>query len=118
MIINIQWCTKKESCANNEPHQFIKFLIKNLESFVYEQLNPFVFKWCKSANSEFRTIKKTYRKSDIQIANANEKLDTMLSKVNASQISRQMIGNIHNGFQPFACIMTERVNTLVFICVA
>ena len=32
----------------------------------------------------------------------------MLSQVNASQNSRQMIDNIHNDFQPFACIMTER----------
>ena len=34
--------------------------------------------------------------------------DTILSQVNASQNSRQMIDNIHNDFQPFACIMTER----------
>ena len=32
----------------------------------------------------------------------------MLSQVNTSQNSRQMIDNIHNDFQPFACIMTER----------
>ena len=32
----------------------------------------------------------------------------MLSQVNASQNSRQMIDNIHNNFQSFACIMTER----------
>ena len=32
----------------------------------------------------------------------------MLSQVNASQNSRQMIDNIQNDFQPFACIMTER----------
>ena len=32
----------------------------------------------------------------------------MLSQVNASQNSRQMIDNIHNDFQPFICIMTER----------
>ena len=32
----------------------------------------------------------------------------MLSQVNASQNSRQMIDKIHNGCQPFACIMTER----------
>ena len=34
--------------------------------------------------------------------------DTMLSQVNASQNSQQMIDNIHNDFQPFACIMNER----------
>ena len=32
----------------------------------------------------------------------------MLSQVNASQNSPQMIDNIHNDFQPFVCIMTER----------
>ena len=44
----------------------------------------------------------------LQIAYWNEKLDTMLSQANASQNSRQMIDNIHNDFQPFAFIMTER----------
>ena len=32
----------------------------------------------------------------------------MLSQVNASQNSRQMIDKIWNDFQPFACIMTEK----------
>ena len=32
----------------------------------------------------------------------------MLSQVNVSQNSWQMIDNIHNDFQPFACIMNER----------
>ena len=32
----------------------------------------------------------------------------MLSQVNASQNSRQMIDNIQNNFQPFACIMNEK----------
>ena len=36
----------------------------------------------------------------------------MLNLVNASQISRQMIDNIHNNFQPFACIMTKRFNNI------
>ena len=37
----------------------------------------------------------------------------MLSKVNGSSNSRQTIDNIHNDFQPFACITTERFdNTL------
>ena len=62
-------------------------------------------------------LKKADMKSGIQIANENEKLYIMLSQVNASQNSRQMIGNTHNGFQPFACIMTENLDTLVSICV-
>ena len=32
----------------------------------------------------------------------------MLSQVNASQNSRQTIGNTHNGFQSLASIITER----------
>ena len=32
----------------------------------------------------------------------------MLSQVSASQNSRQMIGNIQNDLQPFACIITEK----------
>ena len=36
----------------------------------------------------------------------------MLSQVNASQNSRQMIDNIHNNFQPFACIMTEKYDNI------
>ena len=35
----------------------------------------------------------------LQIANGNEKLDTKLSQVNASQNSRQTIENTHNGYQ-------------------
>ena len=40
-----------------------------------------------------------------------EKLDTMLSQANASQSSRQMIDNIYNDLQPFACIMTKRFDS-------
>ena len=37
----------------------------------------------------------------------------MLSQVNASQNSQQIIGNTHNGFQLLACIIFERFdNTL------
>ena len=49
----------------------------------------------KTVSSE---LIKAYRKSGIQIANANEKLSTMLSQVNASQNSRQTKGNTYNGF--------------------
>ena len=46
-----------------------------------------------------------------QIAYWIEKLDTMLSQANASQNSRQMIDNIYNDLQPFACIMTNRFDS-------
>ena len=36
----------------------------------------------------------------------------MLSQVNASQDSRKMIDNIHNDFQLFTCIMTERFDNI------
>ena len=61
-------------------------------------------------------LNKVYMKSDIQIIKENEKLNTMLSQINASQNSRQTIGNTHNGFQPFAYIMTEKLVTFVSIC--
>ena len=68
----------------------------------------------QTVNSE---LKKAYMKSGIQIANGNEKLYTMLSQVKASQNSRQMIGNTQNGFRSFVCIMTEKLDTFVCICV-
>ena len=56
---------------------------------------------------------KIYSKSDILIVSGNEKLDTMLSQVGASQNSRLTIGNTHNGIQYLASIITERFdNTL------
>ena len=55
---------------------------------------------------------KPYRKSNIQIAYENEKLDTKLSQ-NASQNLRQTICNTHIDFQILASIITERFdNTL------
>ena len=36
----------------------------------------------------------------------------MLRQVNASQNSQQMIDNIHNDYQPFACIMTEKFDNI------
>ena len=68
----------------------------------------------QTVNSE---LKKAYMKSGIQNPYGNEKLYTMLSQINASQNSRQMIGNTNKGFQPFACIMTEKLDALVSICV-
>ena len=56
---------------------------------------------------------KTFRKSGTADCLLKWEKDTMLSQVNASQNSWQMIDNIHNDFQSFACIITERFdNTL------
>ena len=49
------------------------------------------------ASSEHKNILTGSQK--LQIANGNEKLDIMLSQVNALQNSRKTIGNTHNGFQ-------------------
>ena len=46
--------------------------------------------------------------SEIQIYNGNEKLDNMLSQVNASQNSRLKISNTYSGLQSFVSILTER----------
>ena len=50
--------------------------------------------------------KKLTRNQKLQTAYANEKLDTMLSQVNASQNWWQTIGNTHNGFSPWTSIIT------------
>ena len=53
-----------------------------------------------------QNFKKTYRKSET--ADCLWKLETrqMLSQVNASQNSRQTIGNTQNSFQPLVSIIT------------
>ena len=93
-----------------------KFLIKKNHLYINNRmLLYFGDANHQTVNSE---LKKAYMKSGIQIANGNEKLYTMLCQVKASQNSRQMmISNTHNDFQPFACIMTEKLDTLVSICV-
>ena len=55
-----------------------------------------------------QNIKKKFRKSETADCLLELETDTMLSQVNASQNSRQMIDNTHNNFQPFACIMSEK----------
>ena len=55
-----------------------------------------------------QNFKKLSGSQKLQIAYRNEKLGTMLSQVNASQNSRQLIDNVHNDLQPFVCIMAER----------
>ena len=51
---------------------------------------------------------KLTRSQKLQIVYGNEKLNTMVSQVNASQISQQPIANSHSGFQPLANIITEK----------
>ena len=93
-----------------------KILIKILELFEYKNKMHLCFGDAneQTVNSEF---KKANMKLSIQIANGNEKLYTLQSQINVSQNSRQIIGNTHNGFQPFLCIMTEKLDTLVPIFV-
>ena len=97
VIFNIQWCTKKP-CVKNKSNQFIKIFNKKFKNHLYRNKRMLL---CSSdvnqqtVNSE---LKKAYRKSGIQIANRNEKLCSMLNKANASQNSRQTIGNTLNSF--------------------
>ena len=56
--------------------------------------------------------KKLTRSQKLQIAYRNEKLDTILSQVNAPENSRQQIANTQSGFQPLASIITERLESI------
>ena len=105
------------SFVKNEPYQFIQIFNKIFYNHLY--INNKILLCFDDANQQTvnSELKKACMKSGIQIANGNEKLYTMLSQVNASQNSRQMISNTLNSFQPFACIMTEKLDTLVTICV-
>ena len=66
-----------------------------------------MFKQCISANGSSELLKNFQGVRNCRLLIEMRK-DTMLSRVNTSQNSRQMIDNIHNDFQPFSCIMTER----------
>ena len=57
-------------------------------------------------------LKKLTRSQKLQIAYGNEKLDTILSQVNAPENSRQQIANTQSGFQPLASIITERLDSI------
>ena len=62
-----------------------------------------------TASKELNKVTKSLR---LQISYANEKLSTILSQANASQISRQTIGNNHCYFKPLAWIITERLGII------
>ena len=63
-----------------------------------------------AASSE---LQKDARSQKLQIDFGNKNLNTILSRVNASQISRQTIGNIHNGCQSLVSIMTEMLDNIL-----
>ena len=94
-------------CAKKEPRQFIKFFIKKFRIIF---LNNKIYLCLNNANQPTACSenKKTFRKSKAADCLLKWDKDTMLRQVNASQNPRQMIDNIHNDFQPFAWIMTER----------
>ena len=70
--------------------------------------------WLSDANQQTAGSEiNNYRKSDIQIANGDEELDTMMSQFIASQSSWQMIDNIYNDFQPLASIISERLDNIL-----
>ena len=55
---------------------------------------------------------KNCKSQKLQIVYGNEKLDTILSQVNAPENSQQSIANTQSGFQPFASIITERLDNI------
>ena len=65
----------------------------------------------ESSKQKLKTFKKKLTRSQkLQIAYGNEKLDTILSQVNAPENSRHPIANTQSGFQPLANFITERLN--------
>ena len=66
----------------------------------------------ESSQQLVENLKKLTRSQKLQIAYWNEKLDTILSQVNAPENSRQPINNAHIDFQPLACIITERLDNI------
>ena len=90
--------SKNKSCAQKVSH----LIIKNLNHMYIKNK---IIMCLSDANQPKASLKlKTYRKSGIQIANWNVKLDIMLRQVNESQNLRQPIENTHNGFQLLARI--------------
>ena len=66
----------------------------------------------ESSQQLVENLKKLTRSQKLQIAYGNEKLDTILSQVNAPENSRQQIANTQSGFQPLASIITERLDII------
>ena len=55
---------------------------------------------------------KLTRSQKLQIAYGNEKLDTILSQVNALENSQQPLANTQSGFQLLTSIITERLDSI------
>ena len=67
----------------------------------------------ESSQQQVENLKiKLTRSQKLQIAYGNEKLDTILSQVNAPENSRQLIANTQSGFQPLASIKTEKFDSI------
>ena len=63
-----------------------------------------------TASWEHKT--KLTRSQELQIAYGNEKLDTILSQLNALENSRQLKSITQSGFHPLARIITERLDNI------
>ena len=66
----------------------------------------------ESSQQLVENLNKLTRSQKLQIAYGNEKLDTILSQVNAPENSEKQIANTQNCFQPLACIITERLDNI------
>ena len=102
-------CAKIDPWAKHEPCQHLKNFNKKIYNHLF--ISNRMYLYLSDANHptvSSELFKKFTGSQKLQIANGNEKLYTMLSQINSLQNSRQKLGNIHNGFQPLASIITER----------
>ena len=66
----------------------------------------------ESSEQLVENLKKFTRNQKPQLAYGNEKLDTILSQVNAPENSRQPIAHAQSCFQPLARIIAERFDSV------
>ena len=97
----------------NKPRQLIKIFNKNSSNHLFISNRMYLCLTDENKATSSSELKKLTGSQKLQIANGNEKLDTMLSQVNAPENSWQQIANAHRGFQLLTSIITERFdNTL------
>ena len=66
----------------------------------------------KEPTASWELKKLVTRSQELKIAFGDEKLDIILSQVNAPENSRQPIANTQSGFQSLASIITERLDNI------
>ena len=66
----------------------------------------------KQPKTSFELLKILQEARNFKISDKNEKLNTILSEVNASQNSRHMTRNTHSSFHTLAIIITEKLDNI------